>query len=153
MAWKQGKRKSRPYRHADKRADERLWRADLQPMTLTDNTDKVTDMREPDISDLKDLNRDALIREIRTLRWKLRSTNKQCGKQGQVIFDLRNALDALRHTQGFRSIGDYRRLLAEKRAVEAENRRLRAVLATQVPIPYLPVGDDNCIGVQVGENA
>lgn len=69
--------------------------------------------------------------EVRTLKWKLKTLGKQLGKQGQVIFDLRNQVDALRHTEGARSVGDYRRLLAQLRASEEENRRLREKLSTK----------------------
>ena len=81
-----------------------------------------------------------IVRENRTLRWKLKSICKQNGRQGQTIHDLRNLVDALRHTADQRSIGDYRRLLARLRYVEAENRALRKQVdaMNDEPIEFVP---------------
>lgn len=72
-----------------------------------------------------------LARSVRNLQWKVKNLGKQNGRQGQVIHDLRNANDALRASESHRSLGSYRGLLAQLRASEAENARLREKLAGQ----------------------
>jgi predicted nuclease with TOPRIM domain len=110
---------------------------------MTDNGDRVTGMNRDNPISADALNLDELSRENRTLRWKLKSLGKQCGKQGQRIFELRNENAALREGREVK-MGDYLNLLRSYRAATKEIRRLRGLLdALDEPIAYLPTKVDN----------
>lgn len=81
--------------------------------------------------------RETLLRENRTLRWKIKLLGKQTGKQGTRIYELRNENAALRAGL-LVSPGDRERLFAQLREVQADNQRLCDMLSSV----KVPIGDN-----------
>lgn len=98
-------------------------------MTMLDNVAMVSTMTTDHIPD-NPRSADELNREVRTLKWKLKTLGKQNGRQGTTIYGLRNEVVALRVGLSVFP-GDYKRVLQRLREAEEENRRLREKLDVQ----------------------
>jgi hypothetical protein len=87
-------------------------------------------MAETKKIDLSGLTKKEVKDQLRTALWRLGLANRQMGKQGATIYQLRTENAALREGLTFNP-GDRARLLDQLHAAEAENQRLKEKLAAK----------------------